>query len=218
MSDAAQRTILGAIRQHLAAARREPGYVEPVLPAAAAARPALDREAMLAEFAARLAAVGGVAWRVRDAAAAAECVAALAEQLSATRLAASDAPLVAAVLGGLRQKVQHAAGEGAAALAAAELGISSAQAAIAETGSLLLDHRVERHRFVSLLPTTHVALVPLRALVLDLDAALAAVRLGELGPALTLVTGPSRTADIELTLVVGVHGPKALHVVFVDDA
>ena len=218
MSDAAQRTVLGAIRQHLAAARREPGFVEPVLPAAAAARPALDREAMLAEFAARLAAVGGVAWRVRDAAAAAECLAALAEQLGATRFAASDAPLVAAVLGGLRHPVQRVVGDGAHAVAEAELGLSSAQAAIAETGSLLLDHRVERHRFVSLLPATHVALVPLGALVLDLDAALATLRPGDLGPALTLVTGPSRTADIELTLVVGVHGPKALHVVFVDEA
>jgi L-lactate dehydrogenase complex protein LldG len=106
-----------------------------------------------------------------------------------------------------------------AELLAAELGVTRAQWGIAETGTLVLESARERHRLVSLLPPVHVALLRAGALLGTLGEALAATRGSTGAPAsrtITFVTGPSRTADIELTLVVGVHGPRELHV-FVHD-
>src|SRR6185503_17060568 len=106
-----------------------------------------------------------------------------------------------------------------AALLAAELGVSCAQWGIAETGTLVLESARERHRLVSLLPPVHVALLPSARLLGTLGEALAALRTSIGGPAsrtITFITGPSRTADIELTLVVGVHGPRELHVLLHD--
>lgn len=100
-----------------------------------------------------------------------------------------------------------------ARLVEAGLGVSCVQAAIAETGTLVLGSSDERHRLVSLVPPVHVALVRRGDLVPDLDAAMEHVREDGLPPVVSFITGPSRTADIELTLVIGVHGPRELHVV-----
>jgi L-lactate utilization protein LutC len=95
-----------------------------------------------------------------------------------------------------------------------DVGISRAQAAIAETGTLLLESRSERHRLVSLVPPVHIAIVDAADICLTLGEALADVRRSEeLSPTITLITGPSRTADIELTLAIGVHGPQELYVI-----
>jgi hypothetical protein len=103
--------------------------------------------------------------------------------------------------------------------AAAGLGVTGAVAAVAATGSLVLDSRVAGGRSASLLPTVHLCVVSVNSLV----AAPADVlrRLGSavdaLPPSLVLVTGPSRTGDIEQLLTLGAHGPTALHVVLVTD-
>jgi L-lactate utilization protein LutC len=95
-----------------------------------------------------------------------------------------------------------------------DVGISRAQAAIAETGTLLLESRSERHRLVSLVPPVHIAIVDAADICLTLGEALADLqRSEELSPTITLITGPSRTADIELTLAIGVHGPQELYVI-----
>jgi len=94
-----------------------------------------------------------------------------------------------------------------------EVGISSAQAAIAETGTLVLDSACERHRLVSLVPPVHIAVVNASAIVETLGDALALLQQKEISPAITFITGPSRTADIELTLAIGVHGPQELYVI-----
>ena len=101
------------------------------------------------------------------------------------------------------------------ALLDADVGVTGAQWGIAETGSLVLESAREHHRLISLVPSIHVALLPRFAILGSLGEALRAVR----GPTgrprsrtITLITGPSRTADIELQLVVGVHGPRELHV------
>jgi len=99
------------------------------------------------------------------------------------------------------------------AVAEADLGITEADALIAASGTLVLAAH-SGARSVSLLPPVHVALVPAARAVPDLAAALR--RAGRPDTCLTLVTGPSRTADIEKKLVVGVHGPCALHVVVVE--
>lgn len=95
-----------------------------------------------------------------------------------------------------------------------EVGISNAQAGIAETGTLVLDSARERHRLVSLVPPVHIAIVNASAIVETLGEALALLqRDKEISPAITFITGPSRTADIELTLAIGVHGPQQLYVI-----
>jgi L-lactate dehydrogenase complex protein LldG len=99
-------------------------------------------------------------------------------------------------------------------LAAAVTGVA---AAVVETGSLALFHGPGAGRLSSLVVPVHVAVVERAQLVATLDDFLARVR-GHLGPrsAAVLVTGPSRSADIEQVITVGVHGPKELHVVFVE--
>lgn len=95
-----------------------------------------------------------------------------------------------------------------------DVGISTAQAAIAETGTLVLDSADERHRLVSLVPPVHIAIIDASRTCETLGEALALLRnRKELSRAVTFVTGPSRTADIELTLTVGVHGPQELYVI-----
>lgn len=99
----------------------------------------------------------------------------------------------------------------------AGLGVTGAVAAIAATGSLVLDSRAAGGRIVSLLPPVHLCVVAVNNLV----AAPADVLRGlgsqpdALPPSLVLVTGPSRTGDIEQLLTLGAHGPTALHVVLV---
>ena len=100
-----------------------------------------------------------------------------------------------------------------------DIGISTAQAAIAETGTLVLDSAHERHRFVSLVPPVHIAIVDASRICETLGAALTLLQTGkEISPTVTFVTGPSRTADIELTLAIGVHGPQELYVIINESA
>jgi L-lactate dehydrogenase complex protein LldG len=88
------------------------------------------------------------------------------------------------------------------------------QAGIAETGTLVLDSSKERHRLVSLVPPVHIAILGASQIVGTLGEALVILRRDEqVSPIVTLVTGPSRTADIELTLAIGVHGPQELFVI-----
>ena len=95
-----------------------------------------------------------------------------------------------------------------------DVGISTAQAAIAETGTLVLDSARERHRLVSLVPPVHIAIVDASSIFRTLGEALAFIyQNGNISPAVTFITGPSRTADIELTLAIGVHGPQELFVI-----
>lgn len=111
-----------------------------------------------------------------------------------------------------------AANESRADLFRSDVGITRAQAGIAETGTLVLDSSVERNRLVSLVPPIHVAILNASQIFPTLSDVLAALQSGnELSPAITFITGPSRTADIELTLAIGVHGPQELYVVIVQN-
>ena len=137
--------------------------------------------------------------------------------LRARRIALSNAPLAER----LARQITVATEEIAVTPSSADLfeydiGITTAQAAIAETGTLVLESECERHRLVSLVPPVHIAIVQSNTVCLTLGEALAAVYRKEgvaLSPAITLITGPSRTADIELTLAIGVHGPQELYVI-----
>jgi L-lactate dehydrogenase complex protein LldG len=108
-------------------------------------------------------------------------------------------------------------------IAAADFGVTGVDLAIAETGSLVLLSGSGRPRSTSLLPPYHVAVFDRGALVESLAQVgvfLEAWHTGALpswrGGVINVITGPSRTADIELTLTRGVHGPKEVHAVFVE--
>lgn len=97
----------------------------------------------------------------------------------------------------------------------ADAGITSADYGLAETGTLALLAGPGQGRSVSLLPPVHVAILRTGDIVRDLSVFFERLKNEhpKLPSALTFITGPSRTADIELVLTVGVHGPKELHVV-----
>lgn len=102
--------------------------------------------------------------------------------------------------------------------AGAVAGVTSALLAVAETGSVALNHGQKNGRIVSLLPPLHLAIVPTSRLVATVgDYFKTVALLDQLPAALNLVTGPSRTADIELELSIGVHGPATIHVVLYHD-
>jgi L-lactate dehydrogenase complex protein LldG len=96
------------------------------------------------------------------------------------------------------------------------VGVTGALAGLADTGSLALPSGPGRGRLASLLPPVHVALLPVTSLYPTMAAFLAA-HPGVVRQAsnLVFISGPSRTADIEQTVTMGVHGPRELHVVLI---
>jgi len=108
------------------------------------------------------------------------------------------------------------------AAARAEIGVTGVDWALAETGTVVLVSGRGRPRSTSLLPATHVAVFGRDKLLESLDQAGVLLEALHADPARTMsgavinfITGPSRTADIELTLTRGVHGPKEIHAIFV---
>jgi L-lactate dehydrogenase complex protein LldG len=102
-----------------------------------------------------------------------------------------------------------------AAAAESKVGVSELDWAIADTGTLAQDATDPRRRLPSMLTETHLAVFRTASLVPDLAALLARVDPRRMRY-LTCITGPSRTADIERVLTIGVHGPRRLVVVAVD--
>jgi L-lactate dehydrogenase complex protein LldG len=100
------------------------------------------------------------------------------------------------------------------------VGISGAFVAIAETGTLMMLSGPDTPASMHLLPETHVAVVPSERVVAHYEEgfALARAERGRLPRATNLVSGPSRTGDIEQTIVLGAHGPYRVHVVIVGAA
>jgi L-lactate dehydrogenase complex protein LldG len=106
-----------------------------------------------------------------------------------------------------------------AALDPIRVGITGAFAGIAESGTIAVVSGAGRSRLASLLTPVHVAVLRADRLYPSLTAFFAAhADIAEEGSNLVLITGPSRTADIEMTLTRGVHGPGEIHVVIVGDA
>ena len=104
--------------------------------------------------------------------------------------------------------------------AGADIGLTGADLALAETGTLILRSDAGRPRSTSLLPPCHVAVFDRLALVETLQQVGVMLEAWHATDAVSgvvnFITGPSRTADIELTLTRGVHGPKEVHAIFVE--
>ncbi len=103
-------------------------------------------------------------------------------------------------------------------IATSEIGITEVNFAIADTGTLVLLTNKNQPRSVSLLPPIHLAVVQPENLVRNIRDLFVILKSKleqgqDITSCMTFITGPSRTADIELNLTLGVHGPKELYVV-----
>lgn len=145
----------------------------------------------------------------------AEAPAAVARYLDGLHL-----PRQAAVWPALAKLDWAAAGLAVAARGAQDadpVGITGCFCAIAETGTLMLCGAPDTPATVSLLPETHIAIVDAARIVAGMEDAfvLARAELGQLPRAVNFVSGPSRTGDIEQTIVLGAHGPYRVHLILV---
>jgi L-lactate utilization protein LutC len=180
-------------------------------------------------FRAELTAAGGHAHSVPDAAAAADKVVELIQVNGGRRvLVGRGEPLDSLGLPGRLRALgievavvdELPAAGGKDTLFAADVGVSGAYALIAETGSVVVAAAAAEPRSLSLLPPVHVVVADRGRLLPDLFDLFAALAPGgaaadRLPSALAVITGPSKTGDIELRLVTGVHGPGEVHVVLV---
>jgi len=96
-------------------------------------------------------------------------------------------------------------------------GITGALVGIADTGTLVMIGGEGRPLTASLLPEIHIAILRASEILPSLPEALRKPEVRE-AAAGVIITGPSRTADIEMTLTIGVHGPSELHVFLIDDS
>ena len=221
MNNEARQEILSSIRTHLAAsapfdAREHPvNHENPVAELQEA--PALDTIAL---FKQNLEAVDGHCIIAHGLEEIADALTQIIGALQKTKLriqsvAVSDAPELVMLMHMTDLDVgEFAVTPNASDIFRFDVGVTTAQAAIAETGTLVLDSAHEQHRLVSLVPPVHIAIVGASTICATLSDALTTLQNGkELSPAVTFITGPSRTADIELTLTIGVHGPQELYVI-----
>ena len=137
------------------------------------------------------------------------------DRTGAKEIAVSNSPLVAEVIETI-ESVEFTREASIEFLFGSDLGITSAQWAIAETGTLVLEAESEDHRLISLLPPVHLCLLEASKIRQTLGEILALTQ-RNLGHTMTFVTGASRTSDIELTLAIGVHGPGELHIIVLAD-
>jgi len=177
------------------------------------------RPDLVKHFTDQLTAVGAQCTIVRSETEAAVALARILTEAGARRVVGSDAPLV--------QRLLESVGHGLVLvtdrlerlsrdeLFACDVGVTTAQWGIADTGTLVLESAREQSRLLSLVPRIHVAVLSLRCICESLGDALARVSVAS--HATTFITGPSRTSDIELTLVVGVHGPQTVHVLLMEE-
>lgn len=166
-------------------------------------------------FAEELTKVGGEVERVHTYEIA-DAMAELAEGCRTAVVASGVGGLLARVEEGLRRTGCEPVGPDLASAAAAELGITGAELGVASTGSVLVRMGPDAPRVASLLPPVHVCLLPEERIVAGFEELFAALPRHAAESAQTvLITGPSRTSDIERTLVWGVHGPIRLVVLVV---
>lgn len=219
MTNEAREAILGSIRTHLAASVPYDGRELPVHPANPVI-PSNKIDLMPVDlFKQSLELVDGHCIIARSESEIAESLTKIISNRRAQRIAISDIPAVERLmyLTDLEIEAMSIAPD-VSEIFSFDAGITTAQAAIAETGTLVLDSADERHRLVSLVPPVHIAIVEASRIVRTLGEALNLLRDGkEISPAVTFITGPSRTADIELTLTIGVHGPQELYVIVYDN-
>jgi L-lactate dehydrogenase complex protein LldG len=160
--------------------------------------------------------VGGKCVKVDKIEAAVKALRSIIDKVDPSRIAFSDSPVIAEIRDSITTDAEIIDKAAARELFGCDIGITSAQWAIAETGTLVLESGKEFSRLTSLLPPVHVCVLYAASIRETMVEILEAIK-NDLSPAVTFITGPSRTSDIELTLAIGVHGPRELHVIVIDD-
>jgi len=178
--------------------------------------PEVGIEARIQSFCERIEALAGKTHRAASTADAREYVARVIAGRSAV---ASNAPILRecgiTLLPGVRTGITDR-NELRAVCSTAVCGVSGADYALADTGTLVMLSSRQEARLISLLPPVFMALVARERLLTGLDELLSILpHPAEQTSSMVLITGPSRTADIEQILVRGVHGPGEIHVVVV---
>jgi len=211
MTTTARDQILQSIRENLAASAPfdEMTHALRSAPPLAAPSPRPQALDLTTRFTTQLDAVGAQWTLVRGEVEAARALRRILSDAGARRVAGSDAPLVARLLPERLTRLTRDE------LFTCDAGVTTAQWGIAETGTLVLESAREQSRLASLVPPMHVALLSTSRICASLADALARVDVAS--HAITLITGPSRTSDIELTLVVGVHGPQVVHILLLEE-
>ncbi len=226
----AREQILGDIRKALGRAEGQPplslaANLDPLvaLGSAPLAAPVLripktDRNHYTTLFVQNLEKLAGKAIIVKNSAA---VVPALSELLEGKLAVASNAPMLEKCgltrLAGVQSGFMDRAAL-RAACSTADLGITSVDYALAETGTFVMLSSPREARLISLLPPVHVAIVPRARILGNLDELLGLIpKPADQTSSMVLITGPSRTADIEQILIRGVHGPGEVYAVIVEE-
>jgi L-lactate dehydrogenase complex protein LldG len=208
----AREEMIESVRASLGRGPRTPGAA----PAVRITVPDIAPEARIERFFRAVSSLGGQTYLAASPADACRHVAGIVDGRAAV---ASNAPFLRECGIASQPSVQTGFSDRAAlrqACATAAAGITSAHYALADTGTLVMLSSPEEARLISLLPPVHVAVVPRSRILTGLDELFSvAPRPGELSSSMVLITGPSRTADIEQILVRGVHGPGEIHVIVV---
>jgi len=225
---AARDEILRRIRSSRFEGASMPGHSPPDISGLSRVEPAAGSTE---RFERELTLLGGHLFRARDAAAAAGYVIEVLREHQAEEVVAWMPEDNSVRL--LRESIEHfgcrfmdpataGSSDFVEIAAGADVGISGVDYALAESGALVLLSGQGRPRTVSLLPEVHVAvlrpenILPGLSDLFPLLQSRASRDGGWPWSAVTFITGPSRTADIEMTLVVGVHGPRYLHVILLE--
>ena len=173
-------------------------------------------EVNIHEFCVNLKAVGGNVKVVSGRSELAGVLRSLIEQFHPVRIAVSDSHLVSAAVSAIPVKSDVLQNAAPNELFECGLGVTEAQWGIAETGTLVLESEKEVSRLTSLVPDVHICILPATRIRSTMGEILQKLE-ERLSPTVTFITGASRTSDIELTLAIGVHGPRELHVILVED-
>ncbi len=209
MTENSREAILGDIRKTL---HRSPGILPPPAPRALPPRAAGASEEEIEKLVTEINALKGVACRLNPAGVP-QTLADLVKSESIRRAVIWNTPGLAKL--GVRDRLRELGVEviphdaEKQVMAEAELGITEADFALAETGTIVLLSSPDKPRSVSLLPRVHLAILHLSALRADLHQVFAEAKNEGY---MIFITGPSRTSDIELITTIGVHGPRSLYV------
>lgn len=186
---------------------RKAGQLPPTPPAPLLMHKTMDTESRVKSFVSRFDALAGKAVRVPDLAAAQHW---LQTFLAGKTFIASNAAIVKDCLADLPQLAKVACSD-------ANIGITSADYALAETGTMVMISGADQPRLLSLLPPVHIAIFKASQILVGLDELFTLLpRPAEQTSSMVMITGPSRTADIEQILVRGVHGPGEIYAIILD--
>ena len=174
------------------------------------------------EFEMRAKAVSGEVFRVPDAAEARETLLRLVDGVGAKKAVVVESPLqeAAGITEALRSRgitVYTEPADIAAHAETADIGISGVEFGVAETGSVFQDGGAIATRLVTILPPLHVVFLPSANIVPGITEAFDIISRSFDRGYVGFITGPSRTADIERVLTIGVHGPSRFAIIAVDE-